>query len=215
MSSRATLWCGLIFGGLYLAAFGYLGSPPDADAAGSAVTSWLSEHHGDVRTFAWLLVIGLPFFCASAAGIRQRLPEGLRDLFFAGAVAFVVETALQCWLWGALAFGADSGGSSSVTVFRAALFWGPVLTSATLAMLVPIALGGLRGSWPTWLGVLAAVTALEQAVETSTLFGHHGSMAPGGGMNVYLGAGLTAAALIGTVVCVALGRAAAPGAADG
>lgn len=206
MSARATLWCGLIFGGLYVVAFGVLGTPPDADSAAKTVTGWFTDNHEHVRTFAWLLVAGLPFFCAASAGVRQRLPEGLRDLYFAGVIAFVAETALQCWLWGALAFGPDTAGATSLTLFHAALFWGPVLTSATLAMLVPIAIVGLRGGWPTWLGALAAVAVVEQAVETTTVFGHHGFMAPGGGMNVYLGAALTAAALIGAVVTVALGK---------
>lgn len=203
MTSRATLWCGVAFGVLYVVAFGFLGAPPVADAPAATVHAWLADHHERVRTFAWLIVIGLPFFCAASAGVRQRLPEGLRDVYFAGAVAFVVETALQCWLWGALVFDPDPG-SSSTTVFHAALFWGPVLTSATLAMLVPLAIAGLRGRWPTWVGALALIAAVEQAAETTTVFGHHGFMAPGGGMNVYLGAGLTALALLGAVVSVGL-----------
>jgi hypothetical protein len=57
----------------------------------------------------------------------------------------------------------------------------------------------------TGLGVIAFA---EQAVETITVFGTHGFTAPGGGMNVLLGAGLTAVWLAGLVVWTArrLGR---------
>ncbi|HWC36659.1 MAG TPA: hypothetical protein VG650_17760 [Mycobacteriales bacterium] len=194
-----------VFAVLYLAATTALGKPPAADASSATTTTWLAGHEGHVRTFAWLLVIGLPFFCAASAGLRLWLPSGWRDVYFAGAIAFVVETAIQCWLWGALAFAPATGSPSTPLVFHIALFWGPVLTSATLAMLVPLAVVGLGDhGWPRWMGVLAGVAALEQAIETTTVFGHHGFMAPGGAMNLYLGAGLTAVALFGAVVAVAV-----------
>ena len=40
---------------------------------------------------------------------------------------------------------------------------------------------------PPWLKWLSAVFLLEQAVETITVFGKTGFIAPGGAMNVYLG----------------------------
>jgi hypothetical protein len=44
--------------------------------------------------------------------------------------------------------------------------------------------------------VVTAIALVEQLVETVTIFGKHGFIAPGGPMNVELGAGLTAIALL-------------------
>ncbi|MDX6584793.1 MAG: hypothetical protein QOI10_3977, partial [Solirubrobacterales bacterium] len=49
---------------------------------------------------------------------------------------------------------------------------------------------GRRAVLPRWLGVVGAVALAEQTIETVTIFGQTGFIAPGGPMNVYLGAGL-------------------------
>ena len=46
------------------------------------------------------------------------------------------------------------------------------------------------GGLPRWLAYFSAVFALEQAIETITIFGKRGFIAPGGDMNFQLGAGL-------------------------
>jgi hypothetical protein len=208
MSRSVVVVCAVVFGGLYLGAVAVLGTPPDAGSSTQAVNAWLGSHASHIRLSVWLLVIGLPFFCGSAAAIRSQLPDGLRDVFFAGAVGFVVETAIQCWVWGALAFSPSPSRQGSSVLLDLALYWGPVLTSATLAMLAPIAAVGLRRQgWPVWAGVIAAVAVVEQAVESLTVFGRHGFVAPGGGMNADLGAAVTAVALIAAVVVVVRRRA--------
>jgi hypothetical protein len=85
-----------------------------------------------------------------------------------------------------------------------AIFWGPLLTGSTMTMIgsvTALALGE-RQLIPRWLTLLGLAAFLEQAVETITVFGTHGFIAPGGGMNVLLGAALTAAWLVGLVVWV-------------
>jgi len=56
---------------------------------------------------------------------------------------------------------------------------------------------------PRWLGAIAAVALVEQLIETVTIFGSHGFIAPGGPMNIYLGAGLTAVALLSLGIALA------------
>jgi len=91
------------------------------------------------------------------------------------------------------------------TLLDVASYWGPVLTSATLLMLVPVALLALQGQagLPRWLGAVAGVAAIEQVVETITIFGKTGFIAPGGPMNLVLGAYLTTIAFVCIGVAVA------------
>jgi hypothetical protein len=76
-----------------------------------------------------------------------------------------------------------------------------VVTGATIAMLAPIAILGWqrRAGLPRWLGIIAAIALIEQIVETITIFGRRGFIAPGGPMNLSLGAPLF------LIVFVALG----------
>ena len=68
-------------------------------------------------------------------------------------------------------------------------------------MMLPIAILSFqrRAGFAPWLGVVAAIAIVEQAVETVTIFGTHGFTAPGGPMNLILGAGLV------TIVFICVG----------
>ena len=204
---RSTLLITVIvaFGVLYLAATAVLGSPPDAGDDAGTVAAWFGDHGGHVRTWLWLLTVASPLFAVYAALVRAALPAVYRDVFFAGAVAFLAETAVQGWLWAALALHGSAASEGTVQlIFAAASYWGPVLTSTTVMMLAPVAVLGLgRADWPRWLGVVAAVAVAEQLVETVTVFGKTGFIAPGGPMNALLGAAVTAVALISLGVAAA------------
>jgi len=204
--STAVLGATIGFALLYLGATIALGAPPDINDNGLAVWRWFAHNGGHVRTWAWLLTLSAPLFALYAAFVRQHLPVGLRDLWLIGAVAFIAETAVQSWIWLALAFHTHSvNPDTSRTLLDVANYWGPVLTSTTLMMLVPVVFAALGPDQmlPRWLGYLAAVAAVEQLVETLTIFGKSGFMAPGGPMNVFLGAGLVAVTLVALGVVVA------------
>ena len=209
MSRSTTLLVATIAtGALYVAAAVVLGHPPEATDDGVEVAAWFRDHDGDVRVSVWLLTLSFPLFATAAVLIRSHLPEPHRDLFLFGAIAYVAETAVQGWIWAGLAWHADElEPATARTLLDVADYWGPVLTSATLMMLAPIALLALggRAGLPRWLGALAAVAAAEQLVETITIFGDEGFIAPGGPMNLQLGAGLVGV----TFVClgVVVGRA--------
>ncbi|GAA4913574.1 hypothetical protein GCM10023204_19250 [Actinomycetospora succinea] len=138
--------------------------------------------------------------------IRQRLPAPYRDVFLVGGITFVAETAVMGWLWGALS---SHEATATPGVARALLdvasFWGPVLTGSTVTMLAPVVVAGMRGALvlPRWLTVLGVVALAEQALETITVFGRTGFTAPGGPMNLYLGAVLTLAWFTGFGVVLA------------
>jgi hypothetical protein len=197
--STAVLGSTIGFALLYLGATIALGTPPDVKDNGVAVLTWFRDNGGHVRTWAWLLTLSAPLFALYAAFVRQHLPVGLRDLWLIGAVAFIAETAVQSWIWLALAFhGHSVNPDTSRTLLDVANYWGPVLTSTTVMMLTPVVFAALGPErlLPRWLGYLAAVAVVEQLVETLTIFGKRGFMAPGGPMNLFLGAGLVAVALV-------------------
>jgi apolipoprotein N-acyltransferase len=194
------------FGLLYGAAAIVLGSTPEAGDSGQAVAAWFRDHDGQVRTWMWLLTLSLPLFATVAALVRARLPEPHRDVFFFGAIALAAETAVQGWFWAGMSWHADQlQPATARTLLDVASFWGPVLTSTTVTMLAPVALLALSGraGLPRWLGIVAAVAVAEQLVETVTIFGTHGFIAPGGPMNIYLGAGLVAVTLLGLGITMA------------
>ena len=194
------------FGLLYLAASVTLGSTPDSNDSGETVVAWFRDHDDRVRAYAWFLTLALPFFATFAALIRAQLPTPHRDIFFFGAITLAAETAVQGWLWAGIA-----GTQTICNPGRRALFStsqafrGPVLTSTTVTMLAPVAVVALRreAGLPRWLGVLAALAVTEQVIETVTIFGRHGFIAPGGAMNIYLGAGLVAVTILALGICAA------------
>jgi hypothetical protein len=188
---------------VYIAAATALGTPPDGTADGRAVADWFASQGEHVRTWAWLLTLFAPVYATAAALVRDRLPAPYRDVYFFGAIAFVVETAIQSWVWAGLSWHTDQlQPATARTLLDVASFWGPVLNGATITMLAPLVLLAVHGKLPRWLGILQAVALVEQLVETVTVFGHTGFTAPGGPMNLYLGALLVAAS--GTALGITL-----------
>jgi hypothetical protein len=194
------------FGVLYGAAALTLGSTPAPGDDGGTVAAWFRDHDGQVRAWMWLLTLSAPLFATFAALVRARLPSPHRDVFFFGAIAFAAETAVQGWLWAGMAWHADQlQPATARTLLDVASFWGPVLTATTVTMLAPVVLLARRreAALPRWLGVIGAVAIVEQLVETITIFGRHGFIAPGGPMNVYLGAGLVGLSLLCLGIAIA------------
>jgi len=188
---------------LYVLGAAALGTPPSATDSPDRVLAWFREHHDAARIYAWTGALGTLTFATMAGIVRNTLPPVARDVFLLGAAAFIVETAIQAWCWGALALHTGSlQPADARLLLDVASFWGPILTGATTTMIAAVTALGLRARplIPRWLTALGALAFVEQAVETITVFGTHGFAAPGGDMNVILGAALTAVWLIGLVI---------------
>jgi hypothetical protein len=201
--ARALVIAAISAGVLYVVGFLWLGTPPEATDSADDVLSWFQDHQDGARVYAWTATFGALAFAVVAAVLRRLLPSPSRDVFLIGAAAFVIETAVQAWIWAGLALHPDTlDADVARTLLDVASFWGPLLTGATLAMIGAVTVNGLGPNplIPRWLTILGAVTFVEQAVETITVFGTDGFIAPGGDMNVMLGAGLTAIWLIALVV---------------
>jgi hypothetical protein len=110
---------------------------------------------------------------------------------------------VQAWFWAGLAFHPqDLDPGTARVLLDITQFWGPVVNSSMVAMAAPVAALGLGADpvVPRWLAWLSAVFGIEQAIETITVFGRSGFIAPGGTMNVYLGGFLGFLFVVGLLV---------------
>ena len=204
MSRITLLVAAAIVAVLYLAGTIAIGSPPKATASGAEVVAWFRNHADGARVDAWTATFATLGLATMFGIIRGLLPAPNSYVFMLGGAAFITETAIQAWIWGALALHASTlEPATARTVLDLQLFWGPLLTGTTMTMIGSVTVLGLRRGnrlippWLTWIGVFAFA---EQAAETVTVFGTHGFIEPGGAMNLVLGAGLTLLWLAALVV---------------
>ncbi|HZR80742.1 MAG TPA: hypothetical protein VFD92_06575 [Candidatus Binatia bacterium] len=203
VGSRALLGAAVATALLYLMAVVAIGEPPAAADSGQQVLAWFHDHGGAARWSTWALTLSIPAFAAMFALLRGLLPAPHRDVFLIGGITMIAVTSVQTWTWAGLALHADRlEPMTARTVLDVALFWGPVLTGATLTFMAPVTLLALQGAagLPRWIGILGAVACVEQAIETVTIFGRSGFTEPGGAMNLQLGALLVAVWLIAFAV---------------
>ena len=188
--SRILLVNILATGAFYVGSFVALGSDfPTINSSGQEVVDWFSAHGTNARIYAWTAAftsLGLAIFAGQVAAL---LPQPHRYIFLAGVLGSALTAQVQAWIWAGLAFHPDLDPSAARTIFAIACFWGPLLNGSTTTMAVafiPLGLGRapIIPGWLTWLSIAFFV---EQAIETITVFGQSGFIAPGGAMNVYLG----------------------------
>jgi hypothetical protein len=120
---------------------------------------------------------------------RDRLAGPPAYVFTIGSAVVLVQTGIAMWFTAGLALHPDQLGSATArTVTDVVAMWGPMLTIADIMVAIPILLAANEGRFPRWLGIVAAVFAVEQLIETITIIGPPASfISPGGPMNFYLG----------------------------
>jgi len=192
--SRILLIAILTTGAFYVASFVALGgSYPTIDSSGQEIVEWFSGNGTRARLYAWaaaFISLGLAIFGGQVAAL---LPKPHRYIFLGGVLGCAVTAQVQAWFWAGLAFhpqGLDP--ATARTIFDVAAYWGPLVNGSTTAMAAAVAALGFGAApiIPRWLTWLSVVFFLEQAIETVTVFGQAGFIAPGGTMNVYLGGAL-------------------------
>ena len=199
----------LTTGTFYIASFVALGgSFPTVDSSGQEIIEWFSNNGARARIYAWtsaFVSLGLAIFGGQIADI---LPSPHRYIFLAGALGSAITAQVQAWFWAGLALHPqDLDPAVARTLFDIPAYWGPLVNGSTTTMAAAVAVLGFGVSpiIPRWLTWLSVVFLAEQAIETVTVFGKTGFIAPGGPMNVYLG-GLLGFLWIGGVVHWALPR---------
>ena len=185
-----------------------LGTVPKSTDSGAVVVKWFTDHASNLRWAVWFNTLaGLPF-AVWAALVSRRLAQPHRAVFFFGALSLAIESALQSWFTAGLALHASSlDPATARTLLDISSFWGPVLTASTMLMFGSFAHAALSktatSSLPRWAGFAVAVVFVEQLLETVTILSTRGFTAPGGPMNLMVGAGLSVAAF----VCIAIAAA--------
>ena len=201
--ARVLVTAGILLLALYVTGAVALGTPPQVSDSPETIAAWFLDNRDAARLYAWTAAFATLAVATIAAIIRGLLPAPHRDVFLLGAAAFVIETAVQAWFWAGLALDpASLDPATARLAFSVVSFWGPVLTGATMAMIGAVTALGLRArpAIPRWLTVIGAIAFLEQAIETITVFGTSGFTAPGGAMNLQLGAAVTLIWIIALVV---------------
>lgn len=190
---RVLLGCSIGFVVLFIVSTAVLGTPPGINDSGAEIVKWMTAHHAAVRWSVWIATLSAPLFAIYAVLMREVLGGALGRVFLFGAVAVAVLTVVQSWIIAAVARRpTEINPATARTLLDVASYWGPTLTAFTMLTLGAIAVGALReGAFPRWVGYLAAVTFVEQLIETITVTGTRGFMGAGGPMNTILGAGLT------------------------
>ncbi len=201
--SRILLLASLAMGLFYIAGFAALGdSFPTIDSSGEEIIDWFSTNGTGARIYAWtsaFLALSLAVFGGLVASLLPR-PNGI--IFMAGVLGFAITAQVQAWFWAGLTLHPQelAPGSARV-IFDIPAFWGPLVNGSTATMAAAVAVLGFgrSPSIPRWLTGLSLLFFLEQAIETVTVFGQSGFLAPGGSMDVYLGGAIGFLWIVGTV----------------
>jgi hypothetical protein len=189
---RWPLFVAITYVALLFAGTAFIPSAPEATASGARVVRYYADHANGVRAAMWLSTWSVVPLVLLVSCLRARLVGMARDVMLLGAVGLTVLTATWSWFNLGLALHAQTlDPKMARTVLDVSIYFGPVLTVFIVLMISPVGLAAWRREgFPRWLAWLTAVFALEQAIETITVFGKRGFIAPGGPMNFALGAGL-------------------------
>jgi len=191
MSRRIPQLAAIAYTLLFLGALLTVPPPPEIDRSGAEVVAHLTEHATALRVQALLFTLGSLALVIVLGHARTRLDGAAGYVFTIGSAVVITEFALLMWFTAGLALHADQlNPATARALLDVASMFGPILTVADIMVAVPIALAARRGRFPAWLGVLAAIFAIEQLLETATIIGGPGFASPGGPWNLWLGGSL-------------------------
>jgi hypothetical protein len=197
---------GIAFAVLFTSALLMFPALPGVDKPGYDIVAYVTEHSGAMRVQALLVIFGSLALVLVLGYARDRLAGPPGYVFTIGSAVVLVEVNVAMWFIAGLALHPDQLGSATArTVTDIAVMWGPVLTAADIMVAFPILLAANDGLFPRWLGIVAAVFAVEQLIETITIIGPPGSfVSPGGPMNLYLGGPLFIVFFLALAVALSL-----------
>jgi hypothetical protein len=184
----AILYVALLFAPLFL-----VPTAPEVTASGARLVVYFQRHGDGVRVVTWLSAWSMVPLVLLIASLRSRLTGVGRDVMLLGAAGLITTTIVWSWISAGLALHPRTlDPNVARTAADIGAYFGPVLTVSIILMIVPVGIAAFRGDGglPRWLAWVTAVFVAEQSIETITIFGRRGFIAPGGPMNFTLGAGL-------------------------
>ncbi|MEO3761168.1 hypothetical protein ABGB19_23165 [Mycobacterium sp. B14F4] len=219
MDRRVPMVAAIAFAVLYTVALTTVPTLPGIDKAGYDIVTHVNEHSGAMRAQALLVTFGSLALVVVLSHARDRLAGPYAFMFTIGAAVVLVQISIATWFTAGIALHPGELGSATArTVADVVAMFGPVLTVANIMVAAPILLAANDGRLPRWLGIVAAVFAVEQLIETITIIGPPASfVSPGGPMNFYLGGPLMILFFLalGVALSVETDPVAGPIAADG
>jgi hypothetical protein len=189
MDRRIPMIAGITFAVLFAAGLLMVPTLPGIDKPGYDIVSHVNEHSDAMRVQTLLVTFGGLALVVVIGCARDRLSGPAGYVFTIGSALVLAETSIAMWIMSGLALHPDQLGSATArTIADIVAMWGPIMTAADIMVAVPILLAANAGRFPRWLGILAAVFAVQQLIETITIIGPPGSfISPGGAMNFYVG----------------------------
>ncbi|MBE1549077.1 hypothetical protein GGC64_003101 [Mycobacterium sp. OAS707] len=217
MDRRVPMIAGIAAAVLFTAGLLIVPTLPGIDKPGYDIVSFVNAHAGAMRMQVLLTTFGALALVIVLGYARDRLAGPPGYVFTIGSALVLVEFFIVMWFNGGLALHPDQLGSATArTIADITSMFGPILTVADIMVAVPILLAANAGRFPRWLGILAAVFAVEQLIETITIIGPPASfISPGGAMNFYLGGPLFIVFFLGLGVALSLEQAEPPATDDG
>ncbi|UTI65165.1 hypothetical protein NBH00_02890 [Paraconexibacter antarcticus] len=197
-TARAPLVAAIAFAVLLLAGSSVVPMPPGVTDTGGALVTYYREHHDAIALQAWLTMASTVPGVVLFAFVADRLASVSRVVFVIPAATTVALVAAGLLVRLGLArhpATLDAGTARALADVEA--YWAPLLTFAIVTQSLAIIAAVKNASFPRWLGWISLVLAAEQLLETATVFGDHGFLAPGGDMNWLLGPGLYAIWILG------------------
>ncbi|MBP1822001.1 hypothetical protein J3E61_005623 [Mycobacterium sp. OAE908] len=216
MDRRVPMIAGIAAAVLFTAGLLIVPTLPGIDKPGYDIVSFVNAHAGAMRMQVLLTTFGALALVIVLGYARDRLAGPPGYVFTIGSALVLVEFFIVMWFNGGLALHPDQLGSATArTIADITSMFGPILTVADIMVAVPILLAANAGRFPRWLGILAAVFAVEQLIETITIIGPPASfISPGGAMNFYLGGPLFIVFFLGLGVALSLDQAEPPATDD-
>jgi hypothetical protein len=190
---RWPLFAAIAYAVILIAGLLLVPAAPEVSASGRELVRYYLDHGDGVRAAMWLGAWSMVPMVLLVAHLRSRVVGLGRDVLFLGATGVIVTTVIWSWFNLGLALHPKTlDPTVARTVADVSSYFGPVLTVSIVLLIVPVGLAAWRGEGglPRWLAWVTLVFALEQSIETITVFGRRGFIAPGGAMNFTLGAGL-------------------------
>jgi hypothetical protein len=217
MDRRVPMIAGIAVAVLFTAGLLIVPTLPGIDKPGYDIVSFVNAHAGAMRMQVLLTTFGALALVIVLGYARDRLAGPPGYVFTIGSALVLVEFFIVMWFNGGLALHPDQLGSATArTIADITSMFGPILTVADIMVAVPILLAANAGRFPRWLGILAAVFAVEQLIETITIIGPPASfISPGGAMNFYLGGPLFIVFFLGLGVALSLEQSQPPTTDDG